>query len=207
MMKRWHITLPDPYLAYLPRGDHQFDHYMKALDWAQKYAWANREEMMRKVLKDLDHALNGGKPLEKTAPVHCHHNYGTMENHFGENVIVVRKGATSAREGEMGIIPGSMGAKSYITRGKGNPDSFCSSSHGAGRRMGRKEAKRRFTVDDLKAQTEGVLCRKDADVIDEIPAAYKDVETVMAHQSDLVDIVATLKQVISIKGGGNPDKD
>ena len=132
--------------------------------------------------------------------INCHHNYTQMENHFGENVWVTRKGAVSARKGELGIIPGSMGTKSYIVRGLGNLESFCSCSHGAGRRMSRGQAKRQFTVEDLIAQTSGVECKKDADVLDEIPGAYKDIDTVMDNQSDLVEIVETLKQVICIKG-------
>jgi tRNA-splicing ligase RtcB len=132
--------------------------------------------------------------------INCHHNYVSREVHGGEKVYVTRKGAISAREGELGIIPGSMGAKSYIVRGKGNAESFCSCSHGAGRRMSRSDAKRRFNRFDLIAQTEGVECRKDGGVVDEIPAAYKDIDKVMAHQTDLVEVVHTLRQVICIKG-------
>jgi tRNA-splicing ligase RtcB len=132
--------------------------------------------------------------------VNCHHNYVARERHFGENVFVTRKGAISAREGELGIIPGSMGARSYIVRGLGNPESLCSCSHGAGRRMSRTAAKRRFSRDDLEAQTQGVECRKDGGVLDEIPGAYKDIDEVMANQSDLVEIVHTLKQVVCVKG-------
>ena len=207
LMDRYYIKLTDPYLAYIPRGEDEFDDYMKDLFWAQQYASANRVEMMRKVLKDLAYAVNEGKEFERLFEVNCHHNYADWEHHFGRDVIVVRKGATRAREGDYGIIPGSMGAKSYIVRGKGNPESFCSSSHGAGRRMGRKEAKRQFTVEDLKRMTEGVECRKDKDVIDEIPAAYKDVDIVIAQQGDLVEPIAKLKQIICVKGGGNPDRD
>jgi tRNA-splicing ligase RtcB len=132
--------------------------------------------------------------------INCHHNYVARETHFGEKLFVTRKGAISAREGELGIIPGSMGAKSYIVRGKGHPESFCSCSHGAGRRMSRTEAKRRFNSHDLAAQTEGVECRKDKGVVDEIPGAYKDIDRVMALQTDLVEVVHTLKQVVCVKG-------
>ena len=208
MMERWHIELPDPYLAYLPRGESLFDCYWDALEWAQRYAWANREEMMRRCLDQLSRLLNGKPNAEQEVErklVHCHHNYANIENHDGENLIIVRKGATSARAGEMGIIPGSMGAASYITLGKGEAASFCSSSHGAGRKMGRKEAARRFTVDDLKAQMVGIVGRTDAGVLDEIPSAYKDIDVVMAQQTDLVDTVAVLRQVVSVKGGGRDE--
>jgi tRNA-splicing ligase RtcB len=207
LMRHWHIDLPDPYLAYIPDGEPLFHNYWNRAAWAQGYAFFNRQEMMRRVLKDLAHAVNDGKEFERVFEVNCHHNYVDRESHFGENVIVVRKGATRAREGEFGIIPGSMGAKSFIVKGKGEPQSFCSSSHGAGRRMGRKEAKRQFTVADLEAQMQGIEGRRDAGVLDEIPSAYKSIDDVIQQQSDLVDVVAELKQVISIKGGGNPDKD
>jgi tRNA-splicing ligase RtcB (3'-phosphate/5'-hydroxy nucleic acid ligase) len=207
LMKHWRIELPDPYLAYIPEGEPMFHDYWNALCWAQDYAMENRAEMMRRVLKDLAYAINDGKEVERVFEVNCHHNYADREHHFGDDVIVVRKGATRAREGEFGIIPGSMGAKSYIVRGKGEAQSFCSSSHGAGRRMGRKEAKRQFTVKDLEEQMQGIEGRKDAGVLDEIPSAYKSIDDVIQQQSDLVEPIAELKQVISIKGGGNPDKD
>jgi tRNA-splicing ligase RtcB len=158
--------------------------------------------MMRLVLQVLERVLspriNAWKVMGEA--VNCHHNYVARERHFGENVFVTRKGAISAREGELGIIPGSMGARSYIVRGLGNPESLCSCSHGAGRRMSRTAAKRRFSRDDLEAQTQGVECRKDGGVLDEIPGAYKDIDEVMANQSDLVEIVHTLKQVVCVKG-------
>ena len=132
--------------------------------------------------------------------INCHHNYVAQETHFGEDVYVTRKGAISAQVDELGIIPGSMGAKSYIVRGKGNPESFCSCSHGAGRRMSRSKAKRLFSVDDLAVQTQGIECRKDSGVLDELPAAYKDIDQVMAYQADLVEVVHTLRQVLCIKG-------
>jgi tRNA-splicing ligase RtcB len=202
-MERWHIHTPDPDLAYLPEGTWLFKDYWDALSWGQEYARSNRELMMMHALGAIQGVLK--MPLiseftENELAVNCHHNYAAVENHFGENVFVTRKGAVRAREGDLGIIPGSMGAKSFIVRGKGNPDSFCSCSHGAGRKMSRTAAKKRFTVEDLKLQTSDVECRKDSDVVDEIPGAYKDIDVVMANQSDLVEIVATLKQVLCVKG-------
>lgn len=200
-MERWHIHLPDADLAYLPEGSQHFGTYWKALSWAQDYALVNRNLMMQAALEAVKSSLEGYGPLCSTEMgVNCHHNYVAVENHFGQNVYVTRKGAVRAREGDMGIIPGSMGARSFIVRGKGNPDSFSSCSHGAGRRMSRGAAKKAFTTADLERQTEGVECRKDADVIDEIPGAYKDIQQVMDNQSDLVEIVAELKQVICVKG-------
>lgn len=190
--------LPDQDLAYFTEGTQHFDDYVQAVSWAQDYAWLNRREMMRLVLEALQTQL---KPFTTTREaINCHHNYVQQETHFGETVYLTRKGAISAREGELGIIPGSMGAKSYIVRGLGNAQSFCSCSHGAGRRMSRTEAKRRFNTRDLAEQTSGVECRKDKAVVDEIPGAYKDIEVVMQNQSDLVEIVHTLKQVVCIKG-------
>ena len=203
LMKEYFITLPDSDLAYLVQNTTEFGEYINDLHWAQNYAKENRNEMMLRVLKDISYHVYGedkGSDFMTILRVDCHHNYTQMENHFGKNLWITRKGAVSAREGEYGIIPGSMGSKSYIVKGKGNPLSFCSCSHGAGRRMSRAEAKRRFTVDDLKEQTSGIICRKDEDVIDEIPGAYKDIDEVMANQDDLVEIVHTLKQLICIKG-------
>ena len=199
-MERHIANLPDKDLAYFEEGSEHFEDYVFAVDWAQRYARVNREVMMGSVLDVL--RTTPGLPRFKTDElvVNCHHNYVNRETHFGEDVLVTRKGAVSAREGELGIIPGSMGARSFIVRGKGNPDSFHSCSHGAGRVMSRKEAKRRFTVEDHVAATAGVECRKDAGVIDETPAAYKDIDAVMAAQSDLVDVVHTLRQVVCVKG-------
>jgi tRNA-splicing ligase RtcB len=154
--------------------------------------------MMRLVLAALARHLPEFTVTEEV--VNCHHNYVDRENHFGANVWVTRKGAIRAREGDLGIIPGSMGAKSYIVRGKGNPESFCSCAHGAGRRMSRTAAEKQFKPADLEAQTQGVVCRKDKGVLDEIPGAYKDIDQVMANQSDLVEVVHTLKQVVCVKG-------
>jgi tRNA-splicing ligase RtcB len=197
-MQRHQIHLPDKDLSYFSEGSTLFDDYVEAVEWAQDYALVNRREMMRRVVDVLGQLLPPFK-LDGEA-INCHHNYIAREEHGGERLYVTRKGAISAQAGELGIIPGSMGAKSYIVRGKGNPDSFCSCSHGAGRRMSRSDAKRRFNRFDLAAQTEGIECRKDGGVVDEIPAAYKDIDKVMAHQSDLVEVVHTLRQVICIKG-------
>lgn len=199
-MRRWHINLPDENLAYLPEGSQHFGDYVKAVGWAQGFARVNRETMMGAVMGAL--ADRSDLPffgVTETA-VNCHHNYVAREEHYGEKVWVTRKGAVRAGAGELGIIPGSMGAKSYIVRGKGNPESFCSCSHGAGRRMSRREAKRRFSVEDHAQATAGIECRKDADVIDETPMAYKDIDAVMAAQKDLVEVVHTLRQVVCVKG-------
>lgn len=197
-MRRWFVNLPDVDLAYFPEGTDGFIDYVRAVSWAQKYALANREVMMDQVLGVLRAAFPDTATTEMA--VNCHHNYVSRERHFGKDVFVTRKGAVRAGLGELGIIPGSMGARSFIVRGKGNEDSFCTCSHGAGRAMSRTEAKRRFTVDDHVAATAGVECRKDADVIDETPMAYKDIDAVMAAQADLVEIVHTLRQVVCVKG-------
>jgi tRNA-splicing ligase RtcB len=188
----------DKDLSYLTEGTPIYERYCHAVEWAQDYAKMNRFMMMDLVIVALqkhlpDFYLNGHA-------VNCHHNYVSQENHFGEAVIVTRKGAVRAQKGELGIIPGSMGAKSFIVRGLGNADSFNSCSHGAGRVMSRTKAKKMLTVDDHIAATAGVECRKDVGVIDESPAAYKDIDSVMAAQSDLVEIVHTLKQVLCVKG-------
>ena len=197
-MERWFIQLPDRDLAYFPEGSDHFNDYTAAVDWAQRYAFENRQAMLDLILSALRRYL---PPFEVTnEAVNCHHNYVAHEHHYGANVWVTRKGAIRAREGDLGIIPGSMGAKSYIVRGKGNPDSFHSCAHGAGRKMSRMAATKQFTTTDLAQQTEGILCRKDKGVIDEIPAAYKDIDTVMANQDDLVEVLHTLKQIVCIKG-------
>ena len=197
-MRKWHINLPDKDLAYLPEGTVHFDDYVQAVGWAQKFAELNRTTMMDSILGALKSVL---PPFTTTDDiVSCHHNYVTKEHHFGANVWVTRKGAVRAREGDLGIIPGSMGARSFIVRGKGNEQSFHSCSHGAGRLMSRTEAKKRFTIADHEADTLGVECRKDEGVIDETPRAYKDIDAVMAAQSDLVEVVHTLKQVVCVKG-------
>ena len=198
-MRRWFVNLPDENLAYLPEGSALFVDYCEAVNWAQDFARTNRELMMQAALAALKVAV----PKEFTCDieaVNCHHNYVNWERHYGEDVIVTRKGAVSAQLGQLGIVPGSMGAKSFIVSGLGNPESFCSCSHGAGRAMSRNEARKRFTLADHVAATEGVECRKDEDVIDETPAAYKSIDAVMAAQADLVEIRHTLKQVVCVKG-------
>ena len=197
-MQRLQQNLPDKDLAYFSEGTQYFDDYVHAVQWGQDYAMANRREMMRLTIDALKPVLPHFV-ITKEA-INCHHNYVSIENHFDEKVFLTRKGAISAREGELGIIPGSMGAKSFIVRGKGSLQSFHSCSHGAGRSMSRTAAKKAFSAADLKRQTEGVECRKDDGVVDEIPGAYKDIDKVMQNQSDLVDIVHTLKQVVCVKG-------
>ena len=198
-MRRHMVNLPDQDLAYLEEGTQHYQDYIEAVGWAQKFARINREVMMQ----NLIHAVRSVivKPFEThVEAVNCHHNYVQQERHFGRDVLITRKGAVSAREGELGIIPGSMGAKSFIVRGKGNPESFNSCSHGAGRTMSRTEAKRRFTRADVERATQGVEARKDEGVIDEIPMAYKDIDAVMRAQDELVEVVHTLKQIVCVKG-------
>jgi tRNA-splicing ligase RtcB (3'-phosphate/5'-hydroxy nucleic acid ligase) len=192
--------LPDPDLAYFVSGTIEFEAYWRDLQWAQEYARFNRDVMMARFKRIVEKHIAGGKQTKPLLSVNCHHNYAEKEIHFEEEVYVTRKGAVRAREEDYGIIPGSMGAKSFIVKGKGNSHSYCSCSHGAGRLMSRNQAKKNFTLDDLIQQTKDIECRKDEGVIDEIPGAYKPIEEVMARQSDLVEIVATLKQVICVKG-------
>ena len=198
-MRRWYIQLPDPDLAYLPEGSQYFDDYMAGAEWAQEYASINRELMMAAVLRAL--ASSGlGEFQAGDERVNCHHNYVAREHHFGQNLLVTRKGAVRARLGDLGIIPGSMGARSYIVRGLGNRESLSSCSHGAGRAMSRNEARRRFSVADHEAATASIECRKDQDVLDETPMAYKPIDAVMHAQRNLVEIVHTLRQVVCVKG-------
>ena len=197
MLKR-DVQLPDKNLAWFDEDTPLFDDYVNAVHWAQQYAMSNREVMMNLVLSALREELPPFELLEKA--INCHHNYVAKEHHFGADVYVTRKGAIKAGDGDLGIIPGSMGARSYIVRGKGHADAFCSCAHGAGRRMSRTQARKRFSHRDLEDQTRGVECRKDKGVVDEIPSAYKDIDQVMANQQDLVEVVATLKQVICVKG-------
>ena len=190
--------VPDKDLSYFAEGSASFNDYVEAVEWAQNYAFENRREMMRLILEAIRPLL---PPFQMTKEaINCHHNYVSRENHFGEDLLITRKGAIRAGQDELGIIPGSMGARSYIVKGKANPKSFCSCSHGAGRKMSRNKAKLLFSQDDLIQQTQGIECRKDAGVIDEIPSAYKDIDQVMANQSDLIEIVHTLKQILCIKG-------
>src|SRR5579863_4016261 len=199
-MERLFIHLPDRDLAYFPDGSEHFKDYIEAVEWAQEFARWNRQLMMEQIVAAVRGCGEVRPFAAELKAINCHHNYVARESHYGENVLITRKGAVRAREGDMGIIPGSMGARSYIVRGKGNPESFCSCSHGAGRAMSRHEAKRRFTVEDHARMTAGIECRKDEDVIDETPAAYKSIDDVMAAQSDLVEIVHTLRQVVCVKG-------
>ncbi len=197
-MERWFVHLPDRDLAYLPEGSEYFQDYVEAVGWAQNFAATNRSLMLDAVLRAVAPLLPAFTTEE--AAVNCHHNYISREAHYGEEVWVTRKGAVRAGAGELGIIPGSMGARSYIVRGKGNPQSFCSCSHGAGRSMSRTEARKRYTLEDHIRATEGIECRKDENVIDETPMAYKSIEAVMAAQEELVEVVATLRQVVCVKG-------
>jgi tRNA-splicing ligase RtcB (3'-phosphate/5'-hydroxy nucleic acid ligase) len=199
-MRRYFIHLPEADLAYLPEGTEHFQEYLEAVEWAQAFAAVNRELMLGAVVQALRES--GELPaftLEEVA-INCHHNYVAREHHYGQNVFVTRKGAVRAREGDLGIIPGSMGARSYIVRGKGNAESFHSCSHGAGRVLSREAARRAFTLEDHARATAGIECRKDADVLDETPAAYKPIDAVMAAQASLVDVVHTLRQVVCVKG-------
>ncbi|MGQ0510207.1 MAG: RtcB family protein [Betaproteobacteria bacterium] len=196
--ERNQVNLPHRDLAYFPEGARHFDDYVEAVGWAQDYAAANRAEMMELALEALRRHVPAFETT--TEAVNCHHNYVEREHHFGEDVWLTRKGAIRARAGDLGIIPGSMGTRSYIVRGKGSAEAFHSCAHGAGRRMSRNQAASRYSVADLELQTAGVVCRKDKGVLDEIPAAYKDIDQVMANQSDLVEVVHTLKQVLCVKG-------
>jgi tRNA-splicing ligase RtcB len=199
-MRRWFVNVPNQDLAYFPEGTEHFGEYWRAVAWAQDFAATNREIMMRNVIAAV-RSVDGLPPFQADLEVvNCHHNYVARERHYDRDVFVTRKGAVRAGLGDLGIIPGSMGARSYIVRGKGHPESFESCSHGAGRMMSRTEAKRRFSLADHEAATAGVECRKDADVIDETPMAYKSIDAVMAAQEDLVEIVHTLRQVVCVKG-------
>jgi len=197
-MERWLIQLPDRELAYIPEGCDYFEDYVQAVKWAQDYAMENRRCMLARSIAALRMHLPAFDVTSEV--VNCHHNYVEKEHHFGANVWVTRKGAIRARAGELGLIPGSMGARSYVVRGLGNPMSFHSSADGAGRRMSRGQAQKTFSVADLTAQTQGVVCRKDAGVVDEIPGAYKDIDAVMNHQRDLTETLHTLKQILCVKG-------
>jgi tRNA-splicing ligase RtcB len=198
-MERFFIQLPDRDLAYLSEGTPLFNDYVEAVDWAQNFARINRQSMMRRALQVLSHTLD--KPvIAELEAVNCHHNYVQKEKHYGQEVWLTRKGAVSAQQGQLGIIPGSMGARSFIVRGLGNAESFCSCSHGAGRVMSRTQAKKEVSVAEHSQATAHVECRKDAAVVDETPRAYKDIDAVMAAQADLVEIVHTLRQVVCVKG-------
>ena len=200
IMARQEFKIPDRDLAYFTAKDPEFKSYLRDVEWCQRYATENREIMVERIIHILARELNEGKPFPILMRVNCHHNYVSLEKHFGENVYVTRKGAVSARQGQLGIIPGSMGTASYIVEGLGNPESFMSCSHGAGRAMSRHAAKKKFTERDLEEQTKNVECRKDRGVLDEIPGAYKDIDKVMKDQEDLVTVKAKLKQALCVKG-------
>ena len=198
-MRQHLANLPDRDLAYFREGSRHFDDYLEAVGWAQDFARQNRALMMQAVVAATRRIV--ARPFSAALEaVNCHHNYVARETHFGQSVLVTRKGAVAAHRGQLGIIPGSMGSRSYIVRGRGNAEAFCSCSHGAGRTMSRTQAKKRFSVADQVRATAGVECRKDAAVIDEIPLAYKDIDAVMAAQADLVEVVHTLRQVVCVKG-------
>ena len=199
-MKQHIRNLPDADLAYFKEGAEHFDDYIFAVEWAQRFARTNRDLMMEQILEAMTKSKELPKFRADLMAVNCHHNYVAREEHYGREVFVTRKGAVRAREGDLGIIPGSMGTRSFIVRGKGNPESFHSCSHGAGRALSRTEAKRRFTLEDHARATEGVECRKDVGVIDETPAAYKPIDLVMEAQNDLVEVLHELRQVVCVKG-------
>ena len=194
---KWFITLPDPDLAYLPEDSEEFHDYKQAVTLAQRFAWQNRLFMRNAIHTVLTRT---GLVYNQQLLVHCHHNYISWERHFGENIMVTRKGAVRVENGQLGIIPGSMGARTYIVEGLGNRESFCTCSHGAGRAMGRRQAQRTFTVVEHAAATVGVECDKTADTLDETPAAYKNIEAVMTAQADIVKPVYVLKQFLNVKG-------
>lgn len=204
LCEKWFVSLPDPDLAYLPKDTPEYKHYLYAVQLAQRFAWSNRTIMLSAVIEALTESVTDNACLVVDGRgdhyVHCHHNYIAHERHFGENVLVTRKGAVRAQEGEYGIIPGSMGARTYIVKGLGNRDSFCSCSHGAGRAMGRSAAMKKFSVEDHVLATAGVECDKSVGTLDETPGAYKSIEAVMAAQADLVTPVHRLRQFICVKG-------
>ncbi|MXW07305.1 MAG: RtcB family protein, partial [Gammaproteobacteria bacterium] len=197
-MRRHEINLPDRNLAYLQEGTKHFADYVMAVEWAQRFAFLNRKIMMDRTVRAIRQHLRHAEVVSEV--IECHHNYVANERHYGQNMWVTRKGALRARRGDVGIIPGSMGAKSYIVRGKGSKKSLQSCSHGAGRTLSRTEARKRYSAADLRAQTRGVECRKDHNVVDELPAAYKDIDKVIEAQQDLVEVVHTLKQIVCVKG-------
>ena len=199
-MSKMFIELTDLNLAYLVQDTDQYNMYLSALKWCQDYAYKNRQEMMNRVLKQLSIHCNNKEPVRCEMEINCHHNYAEMEHHYQQDVLITRKGAVRARIGDYGIIPGSMGTKSYIVEGLGELQSFNSCSHGAGRRMSRNQAIKTFSASDLERETKGVECRKDQEIVDEIPSAYKNIDEVMANQKDLVKVLYILKQIICVKG-------
>ena len=200
-MKRHGVDLPDRDLAYLSEGSTTFDDYITDLFWCQNYARLNREEMMDRVITELSYAMFGGeREVKVDRVVSCHHNFTERERHFGEDVWVSRKGAISAFEGQAGLIPGSMGTRSYIVSGLGNEESFCTAPHGAGRRFSRSEARRRFTMDDYDRDMAGIEANRSDDFLDELPGAYKDIDEVMEYSKGLVEIAGEFRQVVNVKG-------
>ena len=197
LMEKWYIALPDPDLAYLVQDTPEFDDYMADLDWAQEFALLNREEMMERIIKILQHRCGDFAELER---IQCHHNFTKREHHFGQNILVSRKGAIEAKAGQLGLIPGSMGTRSYVVRGKGSPASFNTAPHGAGRRMSRGQARKTFTMDDFDRDLAGIEVNRSPAFLDELPGAYKDVDLVMEQSSDLVEIVHTFRQIVNVKG-------
>ena len=197
LMEKWYITLPDPDLAYLVQDTPEFDDYMADLDWAQEFALLNREEMMERIIKILQHRCGDFAELER---IQCHHNFTKREHHFGQNILVSRKGAIEAKAGQLGLIPGSMGTRSYVVRGKGSPASFNTAPHGAGRRMSRGQARKTFTMDDFDRDLAGIEVNRSPAFLDELPGAYKDVDLVMEQSADLVEIVHTFRQIVNVKG-------
>ncbi|MET0822557.1 MAG: RtcB family protein [Aeromicrobium sp.] len=199
LCKRWWIDLPDPDLAYLVEGTPEFDSYIRELRWAQKYALLNRAEMMDRVVTCFADWM-GVHAVERTAEINCHHNYTSKERHFGKDVWLSRKGAIDASDGTMGLIPGSMGTRSYVVVGKGNPVALNSSPHGAGREYSRAKARKAFSQDDLRAAMGDIEYRDTAAFVDEIPAAYKDIDVIMQDAADLVEVRHTLRQIVNVKG-------
>ena len=197
LMEKWYINLPDPDLAYLVQDTPEFDHYLADLDWAQEFALLNREEMMERIIRILQYRCGDFEEVER---IQCHHNFTKREHHFGQNILVSRKGAIEAREGQLGLIPGSMGTRSYVVRGKGNAASFNTAPHGAGRRMSRSQARKAFTMDDFDRDMVGIEVNRSEAFLDELPGAYKDVDLVMEQSADLVEVVHTFRQIVNVKG-------
>ena len=197
LMEKWYINLPDPDLAYLVQDTPEFDAYIADLEWAQEFALLNREEMMERIIRILQYRCGDFEEVER---IQCHHNFTKREHHFGQNILVSRKGAIEAREGQLGLIPGSMGTRSYVVRGKGNADSFNTAPHGAGRRMSRGQARKTFTMDDFDRDMVGIEVNRSEAFLDELPGAYKDVDLVMEQSADLVEVVHTFRQIVNVKG-------
>ena len=197
LMEKWYINLPDADLAYLVEDTPEFDDYMKDLDWAQEFALLNREEMMERIIRLLQYRCGDFEPVET---IQCHHNFTQREHHFGKNILVSRKGAIEAREGQLGLIPGSMGTRSYVVRGKGNAASFNTAPHGAGRRLSRNRARNNFTMEDFDRDMEGIEVNRSEAFLDELPGAYKDIDLVMEQSAGLVEILHTFRQIVNVKG-------